>query len=286
MQVVADDSGCKGQGPHIVIAGLIGPAEQFAQLADKWDACLKQTPVLSYFKMYHAAHRTGPFAGFTEKMRDKKLIALTDVLNEFDLSALHVTVDLDAHERHMAILRRADEVIRGKPMQRRKIHRVLYSPYFYAFNTYISAACFHLWEEGLREPFEFIPDEHPSLGPDTRAWYRVVRLQMMEPMRAIMPIDLTPKTDGDFLPLQAADLIAWFQRSENDKGHKFDWLGERFTRVKASDRCFYASPAFFDWLQKRIVEDKRRMMSIETMIELARLQGAPLPPIKRDKPEW
>jgi hypothetical protein len=73
-------------------------------------------------------------------------------------------------------------------------------------------------------------------------------------------------------------MVAWLQRAANtDQGHDFDWLGDHFTAVKPSHRCVYMGDRWFANLRSEIDEAKRRSLPIETLVELARLQGARLP---------
>jgi hypothetical protein len=187
MQAIADDSGCKGQGPVIVIAGLIGRSEWWANLSDQWAACLCAAPSIDYFKMHEAAQYKGQFAGFTGTARNDKVAALTRIMNAQPFVALHVTVDLASHQ---AVFGPAPKKTPSKKHHSKRFRRaeaVSFNPYFYAYNSFISSACFHLWDMGERERFDFIVDKHPSLGPATKSWYPAVRTVMMEPMRSIMP---------------------------------------------------------------------------------------------------
>ena len=280
-QVVCDDSGCKGQGPHLVMGGLIGRAEQWAAFADKWAACLAEAPTVAYFKMSEAAGCSGQFYGLNEQQRNDKLVALVKVLNEFPFDAIHVTLDLAEHATFFA------PKLGPEPLPKHKISRerlrvlaVANNSYFYAFNTFLSSAAFHLWDAGERERFEFIVDEHRSLGERTHKWYPVVREAMFEPIRSIMPTKPLPRDDLEFLPLQAADMIAWLQRAKNtDEGHEFEWLGPHFTNMGLSPRSAYLGPNWFATaLPAGIQRGREREPNVRAFIELARLEGAPIPP--------
>jgi hypothetical protein len=284
MQAIADDSGCKGAGPVIVMAGLVGRSEWWADFSDKWDACLKQEPPIDYFKMREAARRCDQFARFSAPERDAKLIALVRILNEYPFAVLHITVDLAAHARTF----REEGAKQKRKDMRFEAEGVANNPYFYAYNTFISAACVHLWKQGEREQFDFIVDEHPSLGPPTKIWYPVVRAAMPQPHRSIMPVEPMTKKAVEFMPLQAADLIAWRQRSANSnspKSDQFAWLSAHFTTETASPECAYMGKAWFANLRLLMAHlQTSGAGSIEAMIELARLQGAPIPGPKSESP--
>ncbi len=283
MQIIADDSGAKGQGPHVVIAGLIGRAEWWAEFSDEWAACLNQAPHVACFKMHQAAHRSGQFAGMTNKQRDEKLIALLRVLNSHPFVALHVTVNTASHAEmfpHPSTWPPAEDgsMTPRQRKQFRRLEAIPSNPYFYAYHTIISQTCYYLWEEGEREQFEFIIDEHPSLGALTKSWYPVARALVEQPHRSIMPVDPITKNDEQFMPLQAADMIAWLQHASNSgKGAGFAWMNKHLTAVKAATRCLYLGDKWFASLRERTAVAKAKgPPPIEAMIELARLQGAPI----------
>jgi hypothetical protein len=288
MQAMADDSGCKGQGRVIVMAGLIGPSEWWADFSDNWDACLKEDPAIGYFKMREAAHLSGEFAGFKAEQRNAKLIALVRVLNGHPFSCLHITVNLAAHEWMFGQKSKTKEGGKKKKQtaMEPKTEAVARNAYWYVYNTFISSACAHLWEQGERERFDFIVDKHPSLGPRTKLWYPAVRASMSEPRQSIMPVEPIPQDDLDFMPLQAADLIAWLQRAANTpKGHEFGWLSEHFTTVTASPFCRYMDRGWFaNLLMLTHALETNGALPIEAMIELARLQGAQIGEPKQGKP--
>jgi hypothetical protein len=278
MQAVADDSGCKGQGAVVVIAGLVGRAEWWGDFADKWDTCLKESPSIRYFKMYEAARLNGQFARLSKRQRDAKLIALVEVLNSHPFEELYITVDIAAHAKMFGAFYEGRPAPRKKNRtQHEKDEATLGNPYFYAYDCFISAACFNLWEAGEREPFEFIVDEHPSLGERVKRWYPVVRTIMKEPFRDIMPLDPMPRNDEAFKPLQAADMLAGLQRMAAHGDNEFGWLRRHFTIVKPATRCVHMNEAWFEFIRSLSTPERREPMSTETMIQLARMQGAPIP---------
>jgi hypothetical protein len=258
-QAIADDSGCRGQGPLIVMAGLIGASEVWADFSDQWNACLKESPVIrDRFKMKEAAGLTGSFWGFSAPARDKKLKALARIMDRDDLGVLHIAVDIAAHDNAFALTHPPQGAKRTFKAQRAEA-----SPYSFAYNNFIWGACAHLWSRGVREQFEFIVDEHPSLGTRMLTWYPVTRVTMREPARSIMPATPIPRKDELFLPLQAADLVAWVQRDVNTPpiGSEFAWINGEFKHLRQSEYCKFMNATWFDEL-------------VHT-IERARVEGPP-----------
>lgn len=278
MQVIADDSGSKGQGTHIVMAGLSGPATAWATFSDHWAACLKESPSISHFKMYDAVKRIGPFAGFSSSARDAKLVALAKVMNEYPFDLLRVSVDLAEHERIFGPV--ADALAKPKRRHSAAKPAIIANPYFYVYHVFIGAACYHLWNSGHREQFDFIVDVHPKHGNDAAYWYPLISGEMPEPMRAIMPVAPVQRDDLKFLPLQGADLVAWLQRrGAEGTRHHFGWLQEHLTNVRASDWCVDLDAAFLDRMERAAAADLAAgIPKIETLNEIRRLLGQNPPP--------
>jgi hypothetical protein len=260
------------------MAGLIGQAEWWADFADKWTACLGESPTIRYFKFYDASHRTGQFSGMSSDSRNKKLVALVKVLDEHPFVVLHITVNAAEYEKSWTL---NNPTAASQPRRRRRFRwdGVDSNPYFYAYNSFVSAAAVHLFRRGEREQFDYIVDKHPSLGDRVKDWFPIVRATMIEPVRAIMPAEPIQRDDQQFMPLQAADLIAGIQREANTppKGTQFLWLAEHFTQVKASEMCVYQGAEWFGSINQRAADLRAAGPPIEAMIQMARMEGAPIP---------
>ena len=230
IQVFADESeGAKpGTRNHFVMAGLIGHSDDWALFSDEWRICLGSGPHhLDYFKMKEAAGYSGQFYGWDETERDDKLRALARIINKYAKTVTWSVIDMEAHRKLWAKL--------PKPRS---------EPYFWPFQNTIMAACFTLWDAGLREPFEVIFDEQVIFGPRAKLWYPVLRAvgQHREPEAStILPVDPMFRNDRDFLPLQAADLYAWtIRKGTNEPDYAgFHWLLSELSSVKTTDYSQY-----------------------------------------------
>lgn len=247
-QVMLDDSGGKGQGPYLVLGGLIGQAEAFADLADQWAAWRDASPSIRYFKMSEAAARSKEFLGFSDEQRDAKLRGFAAILNSPRLAAIHVTLDTGAHAALYDKVaprprkKREQKRVKGAPRE----VAVLANPYAFAFATFMYAASHHLWDTGVREPFDFIVDEFPSVGKRLEPWYRFLRELVGAPERDLLPQRPLPRDDVDFLPLQAADFIAWSQRALNtDPSVALGWLWKDMPDLRRVSLCPALDAEFF-----------------------------------------
>lgn len=228
MQAFVDDSGHKGGPPHFVLAGLVAPAENWAAFSEEWAACLSETPAIPIFKMREAAGRNGHFRHFTEKERDDKVRRLAKIINRYADFYTYSIIDLSAHAETWGTLAL-------------KPH---HEPYFWPFHTTIMATCFQLWDLGWRERFEIFFDEQVIFGPRAKLWYPVVRevINYKEPEASqILPIDPVFRTDDEFLPIQAADLFAWWIRRNFDTPLEpsFAWLVDEFSSLKGTEYSQY-----------------------------------------------
>lgn len=228
-QCFVDDSGGVGHSKHFVLAGLVGPSSQWAEFSAEWQACLDEKPSLKRFKMSEAAGRSGEFYRWTDTMRNNKLRAFARIINRYPKLLTYSVIDLEAHAETW----------------RKRLMKPMNEPYFHPFHNTIMATCFELWDLGWRERFEIIFDEQVVFGLRARAWYPVVRaiVQHREPEAAkIMPVDPLFRTDQEWLPLQAADMMAWCIRNATDNPQQpssFEWLLGEMPNLQGTDYSQY-----------------------------------------------
>jgi hypothetical protein len=224
-QAFVDDSGGIGHSKHFVLAGLIGSSYHWAEFSEEWQACLDEKPSIRRFKMSEAAGRSGEFYRWTDKMRNDKLRSFARVINRHPKILTYSCIELEAH---------------GETW-RKRLQKPLNEPYFHPFHNTIMATCFALWDAGSRERFEIVFDEQVIFGPRAKSWWPITRAicQWREPEAAqILPIEPVFRTDDDFLPLQAADLMAWCIRNATDNPSQpssFEWLLGEMPNLQSTD---------------------------------------------------
>lgn len=244
IQVVADDSGTKGTGTHLVFGGLMGRNTDWANFTDAWQECLSRHPRVDYFKLAEAAKRSGAFTGFNELQRDEKLRALARVVSRFHLVAITVTVVLADHSPSAG----SDLSSLAAPRHRaraRYINNSFEHPYYSARMLFFFAAIKALWEGGIREPFDLIVDHHPSLGSRNAELFGVQRAIVPDDMRSIAPTAPVERDDKIFLPLQAADMIAGLRRMEAEGRSELQWLVDELAALRRSPHSVHADAAFW-----------------------------------------
>lgn len=222
MQAFIDESGIDGSGPVVVFAGYIGKAEDWAQFSDEWQAVLDKEPMIPIFKMHDAAACQGAFAGWSRELRDHRLRQLVEVIGRYPLTAIHCSMDIAGHATVL----------------KREFRKPLNHLYFWPFQVMISAVAYELVERSCTERFEIIFDANDKFGPSAKAWYPVVRASTQAidaDAYAIMPVEPIFKTDDDFRPLQAADMLAWlFRRAWSEPSNRdfeFGWIATELQKT-------------------------------------------------------
>lgn len=191
LNAFVDDSGSGGDSPWFVLAGYIGTVEQWEQFETDWRSTLDADPKIEYFKMREAESLKDQFANFSPAERDAKIDSLIVSINRYALQAIYVRV----------LQKDYDDIVKGR------LAPEWDSPYYFLFPGFIASIIGQERGRGTNEPVECIFDTSGSL--EKRA------LRLYEPM--IQPgnawhgrvVNVHFRNDKQFLPLQAADLLAW-----------------------------------------------------------------------------
>lgn len=205
LQAYIDDSGTKNDGPLMVLAAMIGPAEVWAKISDAWERELnfQAGGRIAYFKEDEAAHLNGEFRHWRAEARDAKVRRLSKIVNRTDLFGVWYGLDLDAHRSASKFSRPLGDVKRHGGNQ----------PYLLLLPTVLMAAA-----AVARDKFpefkrmELIIDEQNVFSQDMNALYPGMRETLGKvagkELADIMPAQLMFRDDKEFLPLQAADMMA------------------------------------------------------------------------------
>jgi hypothetical protein len=78
-----------------VMAGFLASAETWAAFGDHWDAALKKSPRLDYFKMREADGLSGQFNNWSRAQRDARLKDLAAIIKEHSLHEMACTVNAE-----------------------------------------------------------------------------------------------------------------------------------------------------------------------------------------------
>jgi len=217
----ADESGSSNQDATFVLGGFLGEAQVWAEFAEARQAVLDAAPRIEYFKMREAASPCGQFANWKARDRDKKLGALSRVIQQYkSIEAIHCSLDYEAF----------NEILKPEMPNKQD------NAYFLAFHSLIGGVCYHLIRIGYSQRVELFFDENPVFGPRAKKWYPFVKdVVMPQAARALLPVEPRFEDDQEFIPLQAADMFAWLYRATcNGQVGEFSWLVEELKDVPLS----------------------------------------------------
>lgn len=207
----------------LVIAGYVATAERWAAFSDKWAQMLSmRSPHMPRIDEFHMTEMRG-----TPERRELTEAYYRIIEEHVDLAIAYV---IDLSELNAAI----DSL----PLfwrEKLKEHR---NPYLVAFRSLIPAlATLHAQQSDERKdsgPTDFIFDEHSGMAACLNAWesWCVVAPPALLKFHGDAPIFRKSHTT---LPLQAADLLAWWVR---------DWSARKLTLEQIAELPF-------DWSPKR-----------------------------------
>jgi hypothetical protein len=224
IQAFLDESGGAGQSQHFVLAGFIGEAEKWAAFSDDWRAACEKEPAVSPFKMREAANFRGAFAGWSAAARDRRVRELADILAGYRFTSFHAITEIASFQRTIA----------------GGVRRPWAQPYVYSFQFAVMGIAYEMLERGHTERIEVIFDEQVIFAPRALRWYELIKGVADDDVKAIMPIQPLFRSDAEFLPLQAADMLAWLYRKDvGEEAHSFGWLAAIFNSMNLSEHSQY-----------------------------------------------
>lgn len=194
LKAFVDDSGSGGDSPWFVLAGYIGTVEGWDRFDGEWQKVLDGPPCIEYFKASEAEslRPDGQWAGICKEQRNERIDELIRVIGRCSTRAFYVRTKTQDY----------NEVI--KPY----IPPQWDNPYYFLFMGSIAAATSVEKHDGMGEPIEFVFDhgckkriERPSLS----LYGQVAHLPQFKGRVA----NIHYEDEKLFVPLQAADLLAW-----------------------------------------------------------------------------
>lgn len=197
-----------------VLAGYIAPDDKWARFSDEWQAELDRPPnKLAVFKMKDQAKRHHRRAERFYRVIEK-----------------HVTMAVSVSVRIPELREVVDEA--RWPPQLGSVEQ-LKNPYFYAFQMMMSGFGDNQQSAGIREPVSFIFDDQTEREVIYRNWAGL-KASLTGDAARLLGDDPVFKDDENVLPLQAADLWAWWVRHWATNGDRrpgsalnFPWKAER-----------------------------------------------------------
>ena len=193
-----DDSGSEPSSPVYVLGGLVLPVGWWNQIIADWDAVLKSAPRVEYFKGSEVWDRVkGPFRALSDQERMAKVDALADILAEHHPAAFSLRVE-------WSVFRAFTEAV--------PIHPDKNDPYFFLFYGMIAQMSLWSHKEPNFGPVDIIFDNQNKIGDKALGWYDFFKANTTPETQGMLGKKPEFKDEKEELPLQAADMFAWYRR--------------------------------------------------------------------------
>jgi uncharacterized protein DUF3800 len=193
LRAFIDDSGSGGDSRWYVLAGYVGTVEAWGAFDEAWRHVLAGPPSIEYFKASEAEslRSDGQWAGFTREQRNARIDALIEVIGKHASRTINVRVKQNDYE----------EII--KPY----VPRIWDHPYYYLFIAAMASAVSAEKYFGINTPIEFVFD-NTDKGLKRRSHQLYGQVQNISQFRNRVHA-IRYEDEKRYLPLQAADLLAW-----------------------------------------------------------------------------
>ena len=202
LKAFIDDSSI-GTPPVYVLAGWFASDEQWVKFSNEWDAVLRMSPRIRYFKHVDAVSFNGEFSGMSVESRDEKCRLLVNVIEDNGLIGISSIMPHVIFEQYFG---------------RSEIKEIT-TPYFPMVFSLIGKLIETAFARGIREPIHLVFDVQPgsnAMGYVQSAW-ELFKEKAPECMSSLIsPNPPSYQSDTDVVALQAADLHAGFERRRGE----------------------------------------------------------------------
>lgn len=208
-----DDSGHRGHSPVMVLGGWIAPVVKWLDFVPEWQAMLDMKPGIDYFKMNEAEKLCGQFKGWSEQRRDERVALAYKTVEQFASFQVSCIINLRDFYRIF------DPAITGASPA---------NPYYLAFGSIINETAHYQGAIGIDEKIDFVFDEQVMEKDKIVRGWDYIKAHARPITKHLIGSYPVFEDDKKFLPLQAADLIAWWIRkmaTEESDGSRvaFPW---------------------------------------------------------------
>lgn len=207
LQAFTDDSAAQSGDRRLFLAGYLHRADAWSNFSNDWYKALTARPSIGYFKASEAYNLSGEFyhkKGWTEATRNAKVQLLASVIKHYRPLSFEFSINRQIFE---------DELKPVSPYG-------LGAPHFAMCFAVVAGIANYAAQEGITTPIEFIFDEQQGVDADIDEFFSYMKEKLPLESRRLIAELLCFKNDKDnrYLPLQAADLLAWHRRREHEIG--------------------------------------------------------------------
>ena len=200
LQACFDESGYGQSGPTeaFVFAGFCGLTTEWRDFAQGWNAILNETPRWSAKELKTELRKN---------KNDSRIARLAEVISKSDLRRIQFRISADAYNKTVTL---QIPSWRGNNEIGAEEQWKLNNPYFLAF----WGTLFHLFAPIRDTPeieIDVIYDENIEQRPKLEKAYSdfISSANLSSEIKRLLPRKPRPGDDDRFMPLQAADLLAW-----------------------------------------------------------------------------
>jgi hypothetical protein len=254
LKTYIDASGRGQKTGDFVMAGYVAPVENWLLFNHAWQAVLNIPPKVEYFHTVDAMAKTptGSFDGWTREECDARIYQLLGVIHSYGLIRVRVSIPHGYYS----------DAFHGKVGKR------FNHPSFLPTYSVIMVTARALAHNGVTEKTEFVfdcenPREERFLMKGWEAYWQAMDMFPDEyaPMKTLLGRKPEFKSDREILPLQAADLFAWFARQHSEARER----GEVYQHLAWQSLCAVPGPQR-EWTASeliKVVSNAQRMMAMK-----------------------
>jgi hypothetical protein len=197
LRAFVDDSIAQKGDKRLFYAGYLHRADAWAQFSEFWDRELHQWPAIEYYK-----GSGEQFDGWDARVRDAKIGKLAQIIHSFKPLSFQFSLNRKFFEETL------------KPVAPYGLGR----PHFDACFAVVAGVARHAAALNLTTPIEFIFDKQDGGDEGVRILFSELIKHLPAEARDLISDAPWFKSDLDnqFMPLQAADMLAWHVRRKHE----------------------------------------------------------------------
>lgn len=194
-----DDSGSSPDSPVYVLGGLVLPDDTWEYFSADWRAALNANPPIEYFKASEVwDRRKGPFLRMNDSQRMARVESLADIISTYNAIAISCRMEWSTFTNFR----------KSNPVEPE-----LDDPYFFLFFGIIGQMAIFSHEQPNFGSVNFVFDSQNEIGRNVNAWYSILKTRATARLQYHLG-EKWPEFEDEkkTLPLQGADLFAWYER--------------------------------------------------------------------------
>ncbi len=208
-----DDSGSEPTQPLFVLGGLVLPADDWSTVTKAWNGVLAQPPSVFNFRASQVwtpySNGGQDFAGLLDPERREKVGALVQALL---IPCCPMLISCRMEWATFQAFAKDFALPKGK-----------HNPYFYLYYGIIFLMAKMGIEKGNRSVTDFTFDQHGDIGRDVKALYSEFKRRCGPAYQQRIGVQPEFEDEKVCIPLQSADLFAWYARRHFLQTLKTDW---------------------------------------------------------------